>query len=407
MNLLLITYDYPYGIGEPFLETEISVLQEHFERIVIMSLSQSREITRCVPANVEIVKCDRSFATIRSGLYACMKLLSPEFFREMKDAKRMQNTPGLFSLVKSCVKAWAIEKRLFLKVQKMGLDKKQTVAYSYWLAESAYFITKHKNMWMKTISRVHGYEVRDYEQYIPFRRLVDSEMDEIHFISNFTEDAYERIMKPIRTGKMGAKHYISRLGVDCPKNCEKRTEKDHRQITIASCSSIYKLKRLDLIVSMLEAYDGTIPVKWVHFGWGELGEEIAKLCEQKLSKKANVSYELKGWVEHTQVLEYYKCHNISLFINASDAEGVPVSIMEAMSYGIPCMARNVGGMSEIIIDNLNGYLLPETPQIEGMVSVLEHVIHEKGVPCSEDIWTWCQKHYDAKKNYQLFCATIV
>jgi glycosyltransferase involved in cell wall biosynthesis len=38
------------------------------------------------------------------------------------------------------------------------------------------------------------------------------------------------------------------------------------------------------------------------------------------------------------------------------SEGVPVSIMEAFSAGIPVYATNVGGTSEIV-DNSNGKLL--------------------------------------------------
>ena len=33
-----------------------------------------------------------------------------------------------------------------------------------------------------------------------------------------------------------------------------------------------------------------------------------------------------------------------IFINMSDSEGVPVSIMEALSIGIPVIARAVGGI---------------------------------------------------------------
>jgi len=38
-------------------------------------------------------------------------------------------------------------------------------------------------------------------------------------------------------------------------------------------------------------------------------------------------------------------------------EGVPVSIMESLMHGIPCIATNVGGTSELIDDNQNGFLI--------------------------------------------------
>ena len=47
---------------------------------------------------------------------------------------------------------------------------------------------------------------------------------------------------------------------------------------------------------------------------------------------------------------------IDIFINLSTTEGLPVSIMEAMSYGIPVIATNVGGTSEIV-DNESGILI--------------------------------------------------
>ena len=40
--------------------------------------------------------------------------------------------------------------------------------------------------------------------------------------------------------------------------------------------------------------------------------------------------------------------HIDLFINTSSSEGVPVSIMEALSVGIPIIATDVGGTKEIV-----------------------------------------------------------
>lgn len=46
---------------------------------------------------------------------------------------------------------------------------------------------------------------------------------------------------------------------------------------------------------------------------------------------------------------------IDLFILPSNWEGLPIVILEAMSFGKPIVASNVGGISEIVIDNENGY----------------------------------------------------
>jgi len=46
---------------------------------------------------------------------------------------------------------------------------------------------------------------------------------------------------------------------------------------------------------------------------------------------------------HNDVLNYYASNPVDVFINTSSSEGLPVSIMEAMSFGIPVIATNVGG----------------------------------------------------------------
>lgn len=51
------------------------------------------------------------------------------------------------------------------------------------------------------------------------------------------------------------------------------------------------------------------------------------------------------------------CSWADIFMLPSHYEGLPMVIIEAMSFGKPIIASNVGGVSEIVRNNINGYAL--------------------------------------------------
>ena len=54
------------------------------------------------------------------------------------------------------------------------------------------------------------------------------------------------------------------------------------------------------------------------------------------------------------------CSAADIFMLPSDYEGLPMVIIEAMSHGCPVVASNVGGISEIVENGVNGYVVGNT-----------------------------------------------
>ena len=62
-----------------------------------------------------------------------------------------------------------------------------------------------------------------------------------------------------------------------------------------------------------------------------------------------------------------------LFFLPSNAEVLPVALMEAQATGLPVIATSVGGVSELTIDGQTGFLV-STRDVESMAGRLEYLI---------------------------------
>jgi glycosyltransferase involved in cell wall biosynthesis len=65
---------------------------------------------------------------------------------------------------------------------------------------------------------------------------------------------------------------------------------------------------------------------------------------------------LTGALNHDQALEQVAAAD--LFVLASFAEGIPVSLMEAMALGVPCISTYIAGIPELIESDRDGVLVP-------------------------------------------------
>nr|WP_269748996.1 glycosyltransferase family 4 protein [Desulfocicer vacuolatum] len=85
------------------------------------------------------------------------------------------------------------------------------------------------------------------------------------------------------------------------------------------------------------------------------GPEKGMLCELAEIHGLGKKIEFLGHLDNMEA--FYK--TIDLYLNTSLHEGIPMTILEAMSHGIPVIAPDVGGIREIIDDGRDGFVMEQ------------------------------------------------
>ncbi|MXJ78956.1 glycosyltransferase, partial [Escherichia coli] len=106
-----------------------------------------------------------------------------------------------------------------------------------------------------------------------------------------------------------------------------------------------------------------------------------------------------GWQQHPWKLVQQDIKKVSALLLTSSFEGFPMTLLEALSWGIPCISADcVSGPVDIIQPDVNGHLY-QPGDMTGFVALLNkyiageiHIAHEK-IPASIDKF-YQPKYYD-------------
>lgn len=402
MNLLMLTKFYPYGTGEAFIENEIEVLAEYYDNITIIACEAREEDKgiRALPKNVKAYKVpeDSKFKDIINGI---AKLFSDN--KNIIEEKKECN--GLISRV-FLGYFEAKSQRIYKFIQKENfidnLVKESYVIYSYWFFMTARVATliaeDYKPIYMFT--RAHRYDLYEEEnkiKYLPYRKLFLGAFDNIFPCSdngtNHLKKKYPTCSENVVTSLLGTLDYGSGEG---------STDGIFR---IISCSRLEPVKRVNKLIEGLQVLDNEeLQIEWTHIGSGDEFGNIKKYAEENLH---NIRFNFMGNMKNVDIMKLYKEKPFDLFVNVSSSEGLPVSIMEAISFGIPIIATDVGGTSEIVINGVTGKLITNEFNKEELAAIVRNFATNGDLNVSRDSCRMFWKvNFQAILNYNQMCRFV-
>lgn len=363
-TLLILTTRYPYDNGEDFLTGELPYLHGFDQAIVCPCHVQPDSVqTRKLPEGVDCLPLHPAQFMGGYGRALSQKETIAELWR-LARGRRLTGAV-VHEMLYFQKKADAIYRALQAQLlPRLGATDAVTI-YSYWLydaaAAGARFAKslRQAGRRVRLVSRCHGFDVfpqRAKYGYLPMRRYLLSSYDRIYPCS-----------------QAGARACIQ-AAPDCAPKIEVSYlgSQDYglgplpgKALTLFSCSYLVEVKRVPLLVRALSLLD--FPLIWSHAGDGPARQAVE---QAKARLPAQIQAVLLGQKGHADLMAYYQQHPVSWFLNVSASEGVPVSIMEAFSFGIPVIATDVGGTGELVRDGVNGFLLPADPSAAQIAACL-------------------------------------
>lgn len=412
-NLIVLTQTFPYGTGESFLENEVSFWQE-FDKVYLIPCSAvDKSKKRGVPKNVSIIELQNVNQTKLHKIFVCLwAVFQNPVMDEMRELKKVGNlnTKTLKALLTFYVEATTKIKEIEEKVCQNITSADSNIFYSYWMDFHAYilFLIKKKmkdNRRSIFVSRCHGYDVyteRRVCNYIPLRKTVFECLDKVYSVSqngrSYLIEKYPYCTRKVENSYLGTLDYGEQSYVG-------KTER----LVVISCAWISQVKRLDRIIDALSDID--LPMKWIHLGGGEQEQKIKEEAKHKLENNPCVEYEFVGSLNNQQVIDFYQHNVCDVFVNTSESEGLPVSIMEAISFGVPIIATDVGGVKEIVESGYNGFLIENgelsAQQLKAAIEKIAGMKEQEYLQLRKNARRKWEESFCAERNYHNFVVGLI
>ena len=356
---------YSDHIDTSFIETEIKNLTKYFNFVNVYTFKKPEK--KHTEANLKIHVIDfndyKTSKAIIKNTWLTLKVLSSEI---LKTRVYFKNISILKKIISEWLRCNYVAEMLFEKEKN---NSENNIYYTFWLNDwsTILSIAKNKKYIPSFYSRCHGADL--YEERIPITRKIPFRTFQLNHVDKlFTVSKKGALYLKNKYPKFKTKILSQYLGIE--NNFQSNNNKSE-VFTIVSCSEIRNLKRVYLVAEALTYINSN--VKWIHIGYENKNDNTYKIFSEqieKLKSKENIQIELKGFLDNNEVMEFYYNTPVDLFVSASQIEGLPVSMMEAISFGIPVISTDVGGCEEIV-NSITGVLIEKNFNPKELAEIIE------------------------------------
>ncbi len=135
---------------------------------------------------------------------------------------------------------------------------------------------------------------------------------------------------------------------------------------IVHASNLRPVKRLDLLLGAIARARPADSFKFLILAGADFAPHRETVRQLGIEDRVIVREKV------VEVEDYLQIADIGFF--ASDTESFCVSILEAMCFGCPSVARAVGGIPEVVEDGVSGILIPPAADVDALADALSALL---------------------------------
>ena len=151
----------------------------------------------------------------------------------------------------------------------------------------------------------------------------------------------------------------------------KRADVQKADINLIIISRLVVQKNINIVIEAMELLDNkNLKLNII----GE-GGEFSKLESAILDLNLQNRVKLLGKIENNRISQFLLTADI--FIQASDYEGLPHSVLEAINYEVPILSTEAGGCKDLLNDGERGFIIPMPPDKKIIAESISFIIRNK------------------------------
>ena len=197
---------------------------------------------------------------------------------------------------------------------------------------------------------------------------------------------------------LGFKNKIETInnGIIIPEESAKKFTNDQTNITIVS--RLVTHKNIEKIIEAISDLNNSL-IKLNIIGDGPELNQLQSIASRS-NNKENVIFH--GKLHRDDINSIFLKSDI--YVQASNYEGLPHSLLEAMSYGIPVLCTPVGECKELLGNEDRGYELDLPVSIDNIKSKINEIISDKNIASKkgEDGKVFVTKTYSLTNTFKLY-----